>query len=743
MKITELSVPEPVKEVVLRYGVSELYPPQQEAVQAGVLEGKNLVLASPTASGKTLIAELCSLKHVLERQGKIVYLSPLRALANEKFDEFKKYKSIRKPDGKFVSVGISTGDFDSGDSWLGRYDVIITTNEKADSLLRHRVKWMDDITLVVADEVHLLNDGDRGPTLEVVLARLMQINPKMQVLALSATIRNVQEIAGWLKAAYIVTEWRPVLLREGVLLHDEIQYKDGDARKIERKTRNTTLNLVLNTIKMGGQALVFASTRKSSVNLAKKIATNTGELLSKPIKRTLAHEAENILAAVERTQISDSLARLVECGTAFHHAGLAGAHRRLIEDLFRKGKIKVLTATPTLAFGVNLPARTVVIQDYRRWETGYGYYPIAVLEYKQMAGRAGRPRYDKVGEAILVSKTVDEADYLMESYILARPERIWSRLAVEKTIRGHVLATIASDFAHTENGIYDFFNKTFYAYQYDVKAIKSIIAKILKYLYDEEMLELFGKDIYATKFGKRVSELYIDPLSAVEIRDAMRRKPVKLTDLSLLHLISHTPDMGPIMRPYSRELDELALLMEKHREELLIEIPNELEDQIAFQELLGEVKTAVVLKSWIEEASENTLIDKFRVQPGDLYRTIENAKWLLHATREIAKLLGFKKILPLASEIIERVAKGVKTELLPIVKLEGVGRIRGRIMYNAGYQTIAEIRNAPIEDLTNLPLIGPRLAKKIKEQVGGFVKKESWEKLVKGEEWKQRSLAEY
>lgn len=736
-------MPEIVKEVIIRSGIDELYPPQEEAIQAGALEGKNLVLASPTASGKTLIAELCSLKHVLEKNGKVVYLSPLRALANEKFDEFKKYTSIRKADGKYVKVGLSTGDFDSGDSWLGRYDVIVTTNEKADSLLRHRVKWIDEVSLVIADEIHLLNDGERGPTLEIVLARLMQINPGVQVLALSATIHNVDEIASWLKAAYVVTEWRPVSLKEGVFLHEEIQYKSGDARKIEKKTRNTTINLVLNTIRTGGQALVFASTRKSSVALAKRIAAHTDKILSKPAKRGLMREAEKILSARERTHISDSLARLVECGTAFHHAGLAGVHRRLIEDLFRQRKIKILTATPTLAFGVNLPARTVIIHDYRRWEPGYGNYPIKVLEYKQMAGRAGRPKYDKIGESILIAKVADEADYLMQNYVLARTERIWSKLAVEKIIRGHVLATIASDFAHTENGVYEFFGRTFYAYQYDVRAIKNIIAKILKYLYDEEMLELFGNEIYATRFGKRVSELYIDPLSGVEIRDALRVKPENLTELSLLHLIAHTPDMGPVMRPYSCELDDLAVIMEDRKDELFVGVPEEWNDRIAYEEFLGEIKTAVVLESWIEETSEEKLLNQFRVQPGDLYRTIENAKWLLHATHELGGLLAKKEVLPLASELIERVAKGIKKELLPIVKLQGVGRVRGRIMYNAGFQTIKNIKLAPLEDLTNLPLIGPRLAKKIKEQVGGFVKKETWEKLEKNSDWKQKSLSEY
>src|SRR3989304_2180083 len=334
VKITELPVPEPLKEVTLRSGIAELYPPQEEAIQAGVLEGKNLVLASPTASGKTLIAELCSLKHILEKNGKVVYLTPLRALASEKFDEFKKYTTIKKANGKRVNVGISTGDFDSTDPWLERYDVIITTNEKADSLLRDRAKWMDEISLIVADEVPLLNESERGPTLEVVLARLMQINPEIQILALSATINNVDEIASWLKASYVITEWRPVSLKEGVLLHDEIQFKDGDARKIERKTKDNTINLALNTVKTGGQALVFASTRKHSATMAKKIAEHTGDVLSKPMKRTLQHEAEKILSAGERTRISESLAELVRCGTAFHHAGLAGAHRKLVGGLF-------------------------------------------------------------------------------------------------------------------------------------------------------------------------------------------------------------------------------------------------------------------------------------------------------------------------------------------------------------------------------------------------------------------------
>ncbi|MEM2780082.1 MAG: helix-hairpin-helix domain-containing protein, partial [Candidatus Bathyarchaeia archaeon] len=191
------------------------------------------------------------------------------------------------------------------------------------------------------------------------------------------------------------------------------------------------------------------------------------------------------------------------------------------------------------------------------------------------------------------------------------------------------------------------------------------------------------------------------------------------------------------------ELDKVAVSAEEHREEFITPVPNEWEDRINYEEFLAEVKTAMVLKAWIEEASEDEIIEKFRVQPGDLYRTVENAKWLLYATHELAVLFKNKEVQPLTLELMGRVEKGVKKELLPIVKLEGVGRVRGRILYNAGYKTIEDIRRAQIEELMNLPLIGPKLAKKIKEQVGGFVKKEVWEKLEKEGEWKQKALTEY
>ncbi|MFZ7138630.1 MAG: DEAD/DEAH box helicase [archaeon] len=743
MKVEELPLHDSAKQVLIQLGLTELYPPQEEAVHAGALNGKNLVLASPTASGKTLVAELCALKHILENDGKVLYLSPLRALASEKYEEFQKYTSIKKTNGRKISIGISTGDFDGSDPWMGKHDVIITTNEKADSLLRHRTKWVNDISLVVADEVHLLNDASRGPTLEVVLARLMQISPDVQLLVLSATIKNVDEVADWLKAISVTTEWRPVTLREGVIINDEIHFKDGGAQKIENSAKNPTLNLAVYTVKSGNQALAFAGTRRNSISLAKKVATKIKPYLSKPLKRSLDQLAEQILATGERTRLGEQLAEVVRCGAAFHHAGLSGGHRKIIENSFKEGKIKILTATPTLAIGMNLPARVVIINEYRRYEPGYGYYPIPVLEYKQMAGRAGRPRYDKFGDSILVAKTEDERDYLMENYILAETEQIWSKLAVEKILRSHVLATIASDFAHSEQGIYEFFGKTFYAHQYDPRAIKAVIQKSLGFLFTEKMIELDKNNILATPFGRRVSELYIDPLTGVTIRDALTNRADHVTDVSLLHMISRTPDMYPKLRPYNDEMDKLQFFIEDHQNEFMFDLPDPWMDRIGFEEFLGEAKMALVLNSWMNETSEDQMIEQFRVQPGDLYRLISNAKWLVHASHELASLFKHKDLLQKLSRLTIRIEKGVKPELLSLVSLQGIGRARARVLFNSGIKTIDDVKAAPISKLVGLPLIGAKVAQKLKKQVGSSLESQELKSIESKKPKKQRSLTDF
>jgi helicase len=746
VKIRDLPIDKQVIELLAKEGLDELYPPQQHAIEAGVLNGKNLVLASPTASGKTLVAELCILQHVLEHRGKAIYLAPLRALASEKFKEFQRYSAIKKPNGDHVRAGISTGDYDSSDPWLGRYDIILCTNEKADSLLRHKAPWMSELTLVVADEVHLLTEQQRGPTLEVVLTRLTEINPNIQVLALSATVRNAEEVGSWLKAGSVTTDWRPVPLREGIYHDNQVQFRDGASRAILSGTKTPSLDIALDVLSTGGQALIFTETRRSAVEMGRKASVAVKSRLSKPEERALSTIAERILSTGEKTRLGEALAMQVAAGAGFHHAGLAGIHRGIVEDAFRDGRIKVLAATPTLAAGVNLPARAVVISSYERYEAGYGRYPISVLEYKQFCGRAGRPKYDKFGEALLIARNPDEAEWLMENYVLAQPEKLWSKLAAERVLRPHVLSTVAAGYAHSEEGLYNFFARTFYAHQYGPRLIKGKIGDILRFLFKEEMVLMEGKELSASRFGKRVSELYIDPMSAVILRDGLYNRSKKMTDLSILHLISKTPDLSPRPRPRGGEVDKLSLLAEQRSDEFTYPIPTQFEDPVAYEEFLGELKSAQVLSDWIDERTEDQILETRKVEPGDLLRLVQGSEWLILATQELGRLFGHKDLLAPLEMLKVRLAKGVRPELVKLTTLEGVGRVRARMLYDAGLKTIEDIKERSLEQLMSIRTIGPSLAKKIKEQAGGLIKADEWEKAknAKPSEVEQQAvLTEY
>jgi helicase len=747
MQLDQLPIPDPIKAVLAKAGYENLYPPQEDAINAGVLDGKNLVLASPTASGKTLVAELAALKSVLEKDGKVLYLTPLRALASEKYEDFQKYSTIEKTPGRKVRVAVTSGDYDSSDIYLANYDIIISTNEKADSLLRHRSPWIADITVVVADEIHLITEADRGPTLEVVLTRLLKINPRIQVIALSATVKNAKEIGEWLEATPITTEWRPVPLREGVYYDGQIQFKDGSSRLIPKAESNPIFEIALEVVKDGAQALIFAETRRQAVETGKKAGAILRRSLPRQDRRGLENLAQRILSTGERTRLGEALAEQVLNGVAFHHAGLPSAHRKIVEDSFKAGRLKILAATPTVAAGVNLPARTVIISSYERYEAGYGRYPISVLEYKQMCGRAGRPRYDKFGEAVLIARTEDEQDYLLKNYALAEPERIWSKLGAEKVLRPHVLATIATRFATTEDGLDRFFARTFYAFQYDPKMIRGKLGDILSFLHREQMVEFEGEELKATKFGRRVSELYIDPVSAVILRDGLYTRAKHVTDVSLLHLISRTPDISPKLYPRRGEDEMLDLFAKEHQEEFMCEVPEFYGDTngITYEEFLAEIKCARVLYEWINETSEDGILEVHRVEPGDILRIVDTAKWLLHATYRLAELFGHKDLLSQLNELQIRCTKGVKSELVPLVELDGVGRIRARSLFNAGFKGLEELRHASVTDLMNVPTIGPSVAKRIKEQVGGLIKAEEWEvlKSKSAESTEQSLLTDY
>ncbi|HEC63408.1 MAG TPA: DEAD/DEAH box helicase, partial [Candidatus Acetothermia bacterium] len=582
MRIEELvrseGLPEEVAHILESHGVRDLYPPQWAAIEAGALAGRSLVLAAPTASGKTLVAELACLKAALKKGGRTLYLVPLRALASEKYEDLKaKYSRLG------IKVGISVGDYDRVQGRLAEADILILTNERADSLLRHRASWLTEgLALVVLDEVHLLTDPSRGPTLEVVVAALRQRRPDVQLLALSATISNAREIADWLSAQAVVSDFRPVPLRTGVYLDGELLLSDGTKRQVDGGLGPVT-DLVREVVGEGGQVLVFVATRRSTQAAARRLSRPLQASLSPEQKRELEKLARRVEGALEEsTPVCRELAACLANGVAFHHAGLHPAQRRLVEQAFREGLLKVVCTTTTLAAGVNLPARRVIIRDLHRYYPGLGAGWIPALEFHQMAGRAGRPGLDPYGEAVLIAKGEEDREELLARYLLAPPERIVSQLQQSGNLPAYLLGTIVAGYASTPQQVMEFFSRTLLAHQFGLERLRELLGEALQFLLAEELVRSWGGGLHPTPFGELVAKLYIHPLSGVVLREGLRRAA-------------------------GRAPGELAQLNKES--EFLLPVPGPQEP--GYREFLEEVKVSLALRAWINEASEAELEEEF------------------------------------------------------------------------------------------------------------------------------------
>ena len=704
MRVDELDIPDAVADALMSAGFRELHPPQAEAIPKA-LEGRNLVAAIPTASGKSLIGMIPALRMLCQHAGRVLYIVPLKALAAEKRDDFDVFY------GRLgFKVHMSTGDLDGEDRGLGDADVVVATSEKADSLLRHGSPWMSGVRLVIADEIHMIHDPGRGPTLEVALTKMVRKIPDLQVIALSATISNSMDLANWLDAALVRSSWRPVPLREGIYLGGEISFDDGSAVQVP-KARDDLEALVEQTVEGGGQCLVFVNSRRST----EAVASRMSEMLAHGHARSLPPAVRSALEGdAETTDVGRKLASCVAGGAAFHNAGLTYRQRRAVEEGFKAGEIKCIVATPTLAAGINLPARRVIVRDTTRFENG-GNVPIPVMEVKQMCGRAGRPGYDPYGEAVLVAKNERDADHLREDYIDRDTERVQSQLFSGNVIRTHILGILATGDADSEESIVDFLRHTFYGATSQMFGVENAVEGVVDFLEKEQMVRRQGGSIEVLPFGKRVSDLCIDPESASILRDAVMRIGDDTEDILILLAAAMTPD---VLGMYPKKCDEsrMRAFESEHEDDLLVD-PAELDDYL--YDLFGsDLKVAMVVDDWISEVPENTMTLEFGIGPGDIRSRIDMMDWMIYAMGEIAYIFNppaIKKVRPLST----RIRYGVKEELMDLVSLRGVGRARARTLFDRGFRNRSEISASDPSVLASIPGIGPALAESMVRQAGG------------------------
>jgi helicase len=742
-----------IRPLLEHLGYSSLYPPQEQALSKGLLDGRNLLITTPTASGKTLVALIAAMNMVLKGL-RVVYLTPLRALATEKFQDFRIMEDLNLFD-RAIKVKVASSDYSSAGGELARADVIVLTNEKMDSLMRHRCEWIHEVGLFVADEIHLIGERERGPTLEMMLTKIRKVYSQAQVLGLSATINNSEEIAKWLGCELIESNWRPTKLVEGVYDQGSLRMNYGKESRVEKVTKyagtppNAAIDLAVECIEDGGQVMIFGETRKRAISLAQKAASPIYNKLDKLERKSAADLAFQISEKGEDTEVTRILSELVSKGVGFHHAGLGAVTRNLVETSFKRGVIKLLTATPTLAAGVNLPARRVVLASVFRYDAEYGgNMPISVLEYKQICGRAGRPKYDTIGEAIIISDARANAEEIYDHYILGTPEPICSQLTNDRSLRIHLLSTISGMPGIKKSEIYDLFGSTLIAQNEGRASITSGLDSAVSYLESESCIKSKNDRYISTEFGKQISLLYIDPLTGVQFRNAIEsvenkfsanKKPIRSSSnntdrsheasvhasnemgnfahinnykkshnhtLGFLHLISETPDFYPKFTLRKKDIEEFCTDIEENRNEFILPV-NEFECS----------RSLWALYKWINESTDKILSDKLGVEPGDMHRIVEIADWLMYSLYEVAKIMRRRDLLLEIHRLRLRIKYGVKDELLNLVGLKGIGRVRARSLYDTGFTELAKIANASEVQLSSVSNIGPTIAKNIKEQL--------------------------
>ena len=666
--------------------IKEFNPAQKAVIESGYLEdNSNYIISIPTASGKTVLGILPALKTILNG-GKAVYTAPLLSIQNEKVKEFK----------AFEEHGIKVGKHPSSS------DLSVMVFESFDALTRFSWNVLREVDTLIIDEFHMIGEYSRGPTLESAITRAKIINPSLRIIALSATLKNIDEIEQWLDGKTVEHDYRPVPLNKEVL----------DAEMFNTKNKNDVIvKIVEKAIEDNSQALSFVSTRRFTESLATYVAKKIDKKTTNEQKQKFKQVADKLLEVPKKkgslpTTTCLKLAEAAEKGVVFHHAGLFNEQKEIIEDEFRNGNILMITATPSLMYGVNLPSKYVVIRDHTRW-TSNGPASIPVFDYEQMSGRAGRPQYDDVGYSYLVAKTMDEAFDLEARYVNGEIELTNSKLIDNKdAIYKQIIAQIASSLSKNLDDLNDFFGKTLYGFQMKNNPSMSMFAQdslnwelesALEFLLQNGIIRATPEGLKTTDFGNLIAKSNYAVETAVKIKEYVSTME-KLNTAEMIYALAETPDLPLISFKGRKSKDPVR---------------DKLSECGLFAVDIGNPEaTAVSLIEWIDERNEYEIENAYNVYSASTRRSAYEASRLVKFAKNTLEVLGNYSNLKDMDYLSARLYYGVKEDIIPlVVGVKRLGRKRARLLMKTFGDNLSE---ASEKDLQKVEGIGPQLAGKVK-----------------------------
>ena len=715
---------------IWRKDYPHLLPIQSRAISDfGLFSGQNLLIFAPTSSGKTFVGEMAAVG-AARRKERTLYLLPLRALAEEKFETFRSRYS-----GLGLKVVVSSRDRREYDRQIeqGDFDVAVVVFEKMDALLLSRPTLLSNVGLVIVDEMQMLLDESRGARLELLLAKMLKMaEDTTQIIALSAVLENSESIRDWVGARLLKETSRPVELRKGVffggtfhyVLHNEgLEGKETFDVPHDISDGSTTLCLVKELVGRGEQCLVFLRDKTSTMEMARAFAE---ESTLRPAESAVSE----LRGLSEQSPSNELLLALLANGIAYHNADLSQQQRTVIERAFKRNEVVAIFSTTTLALGVNLPAKNVII-DAKRWRFSKRFgqmhlVDITRMEYENLAGRAGRLAFEPdFGRSILVASAAFDGQRLMEKYVRGQFETAAPKLT-EMPLEDVALNVIASGLARSLGSLRDFLAGTFTGRvvwskegpptnQATGKAPSDGLSDALERLSQRGMLRLEEREIAATTLGAIVARAGISAeAGTVFARWATESRGRVPTELDLLLLIAQSADAGSVYLPLAvsewqqdKYLNSLKMTASTHSclDGPIVARFLDQERRPSFEETRA-IKRALLMLDWIHEEPLAEIESKYyNTWPGLIQRLGETAAWLCDSLIEICRHLNWPTAsLSLWERLPRRLVFGVYEDALPLAEFLGrkASRSTVRNLVKAGLSTQKKLRSAGTATLTEI-----------------------------------------
>ncbi|NXF51357.1 HELQ Helicase, partial [Oceanites oceanicus] len=732
-------LPSKVKDLFRQFrGIETLYEWQHDCLMLESLQQrKNLIYSLPTSGGKTLVAEIIILQELLCRQKDVLMILPYVAIVQEKV-------WIQGLSSFGIELGFLVEEYAGS---KGRFPPIkrrikkslyVATIEKGHALVNSLIETerIDDLGLVVVDELHMLGEGSRGATLEITLAKILYTSKNTQIVGMSATLNNVGDLQKFLQAEYYTNNFRPVELKEYVKIQDTIYAVDSKTENgftfsrllnfkyssnLEKADPDHIIALVTEVIPKYS-CLIFCPTKKNCENVASMVC----KYLKKEFRAHREKEKQDLIKNLKNIgngSVCPVLKQTIPFGVAYHHSGLTNDERKSIEEAYSTGVLCLLACTATLAAGVNLPARRVILRapyvanDFLKKN-----------QYKQMIGRAGRAGIDSAGESILIVQEKDK--HLVQDLVNSPLENCYSNLLLELTkgIQSLLLSLVGLKIAVTLEEVDNFMCNTLLGVQQQLlskeKSLSEIIKDGLENLIEKGLLKgrISEKDhdskctLTITLLGKATYKGSIDLAYCNLLYRELKKGLEGLILESNLHLLYlATPyDMisncSPNWMIYLRQFNQLSAAERKVAD--IVGVPESfITKKASGQAIRKNVDSAVVnrlylsfvLYTLLKETNIWSVSEKFNMSRGYVQNLLNSAasfaSCVLHFCEELEEFWVYKALL---TELTKQLTYCVKTELIPLMEVAGVLEARAKQLYNAGYKTLAHLANANPETLIKM-----------------------------------------